>query len=95
MSGFSGLNTTCLVVPTLDLERPDLSAPSFQHLTSTLTNNVEFGQVMEEPLPYSNMAQVPYPPLLIPLVDNLTETDKATANELHHTPSLLAFIALS
>ena len=49
---------------------------------------------MEEPLLYSNMAQGPYPPLSIPPVDNLTETAKATKNELHHTPSLLAFIAL-
>ena len=40
------------------------------------------------------MSQVPYPPLVAPLIDDLAVTDKATTEEIHRTPSLITFIAL-
>ena len=65
-----------------------------QHSTSTLPNNIDFGQVIKEALTYSDMAQALYPPLSEPLAENLASTAKATSEELHYAPSLLAFIDL-
>ena len=71
---------TAPLVPTYPT--PDLHPP----------NNVAFGQVIEEYLPYADTEQAPYPPLSNPLVENLEATSKETSEEIHCAPSLLAFI---
>ena len=40
------------------------------------------------------MSQVPYAPPVAPSADGILATAKETAEEIHLTPSLLAFIAL-
>ena len=87
------LTTPCPVIPIPALAFPAPSALSPQHSTSALPNNVAFGQVIEEALPYTNMPQAPYPLLAEPLVDNLSTTENSTTKELHCAPSLLAYIS--
>ena len=57
-----------------------------------LPPNVLFGNGIEEALPYSEMVQAPYPPMLEPSADNIAAMIKSTNKELTRAPPLLAFI---
>ena len=92
------LDSTALTPPRLVMPNQDIAclhslAPPSQHSTSNPPKNLAFGQGIKEALPYSEMAQSPYPPLTEPPVYNLAATSKATADEIHCIPSILAFIA--
>ena len=67
--------------------------PPPKHSTSTLPNNIVFGQVIEEALPYADMEHESYPPLSELTVENLVATAKATTKDIHPAPSLLDLIS--
>ena len=57
-------------------------------------SNVDFGQGIEDSLPYADMAQAPYPLPTAPSMDELKAKYKTTAEDIHRAPSILTFIDL-
>ena len=80
--GSTSVTPSIPVIPALYIVWLATSAPDPQHPTPTLPPNLSFGQVIEKALPYTNMAQEPYPPLLEPPPDKLLATEKSTAEAL-------------
>ena len=77
---------------------PDLLVLSQSALTplpnpSSVPDSVNFGLGIEEALPYAAMAQATYRSPVATTMDELADTSKEIARELHSTPSLLAFLA--
>ena len=91
---YSASTSPCVVIPTPALACPAPSSPAPQKSTSALPNNVYFGQLIKESLPYVDVAQSPYPSPAAPSSYDLAETYKATTEEIHRAPFFLAFIAL-
>ena len=59
----------------------------------SLLPNISFGPVIMEDMPYANMAQAPYPPLVDLIGDKLATTAQETLEALTQPSSLTDFIS--